>query len=190
MARKFLPIFLMLSIVFLYGCADKNEALEGFQPYQKMTQLEKNINASDPNWSKEIKRQLIEVYGVNDITSDRFIREGEFAQYRLEYATNQEYEKQLYPYCLKADFIIWKSNSFYAVCDVYNKKTEAVDEDTQIIIEGPDEPWIEKSFKPLNVIPINQSIKITMGSRVSFSKEEAEKVGPFTVVQAFYVACP
>lgn len=43
---------------------------------------------------------------VNDITLDKLILEGEFARYRLEYATNQEYENQLYPYCLKADFIV------------------------------------------------------------------------------------
>jgi hypothetical protein len=190
MARKFLPVLLILSVIFLYGCADKNETLEVFQPYQKMIQLEKKTNSPDPNWSKEIKRQLIEVYGVSEITSDKLIQEGEFAQHRLEYATNQEYEKQQYPYCLKADFLVWKSNSFYAVCDVYNKKTDSMDEDIKIITEGPNEPWIEKSFKLLDVIPINQAIKITMGSRVSFLKEGAEEVGPFTLVQTFYVSCP
>lgn len=190
MARRFLPFILILSIIFLYGCADESETLEVLQPYQKMIQLETKMSPPNPNWSKEIKRQLTEAYGVSDITSDKLIQEGEFAQYRLEYATNQEYEDQLYPYCLKTDFLVWKSNSFYAVCDVYNKKTDSMDEDIKIVTEGPDEPWIEKSYKLLDVIPVNQAIKITMGSRASFFKEGTEKVGPFTLVQTFYISCP
>lgn len=64
------------------------------------------MDSPNPNWLKEIKRQLIENHGVNNVTSDKLILEGEFARYKLEYATNKEYENQLYPYCLKADYIV------------------------------------------------------------------------------------
>jgi len=190
MKKALIMVILFTLLLSIFGCANNNKMLEGFQPYQKMIQLEENLESPNPNWSKEIKQQLMDKYELNEDTSDRLIREGKFERYRLEYATNQEYENQLYPYCFKADFLIWKSNSFYSICGVYDKKTESVDKNIKTIIEGPDEPWIENNFKLLSVMPVNQAAEITMGSRISFSKEGTKKVGPFTLVQTFYISCP
>src|SRR5665647_67576 len=190
MKKALIMVLIFTLSLSIFGCANKKNTSVVFQPYQKMIQLEKNLDSPNPNWSREIKNQLIDKYGLSEGTSDRLIREGKFERYRFEYATNQEYENQLYPYCLKADFFIWKSNSFYSICDICDKKTESVENTVIIITEGPDEPWVEKSFKLLSVMPVNQAAEITMGSQISFSKEGANKVGPFTLVQTFYISCP
>lgn len=189
MSKRLITVILMIGLFLLAGCGGGNKASEEFHPYQKMTQLEDMSQTPDPNWTEQIKSQLTDTYGVSETTSERLIKESKFEWYQLEYGATQEYENQQYPYCFKANMIIWKSESFYAICDISDKTIVSPDDNIKLTAEGPEQPWTVK-ITLLKVLPVNQSEELTMGSRVSFSKDGKEKIGPFTIAQTVYISFP
>ena len=189
MKKVIVALLLLLCSFFIFGCADKNITSDTFYPYQKIIQLEKLSDAPDPYFSEQIKRQLIDIYGISEMTSERLIMESKFERCRVEYAASQEYEQEEYPFFFKAEFIIWKSEKFFAICNIYDKKMDTYDEQIKVVAEGPVEPWID-DFTPLKVLPIEQAVELTMGGRVSFTVKGKDNVGPFTLVKTFYISCP
>lgn len=189
MARKFTVSILLISLLLLSGCQVKNEAAQSFHPYQKITQTVQMPQAINPDWTEQIKSQLTGDYGLSEVAAEKAIRESEFESCRLEYGASHEYEGRQYPYIFKANLIIWKSASYYAICDISDKTLEPFDDTIKLTVEDPKEPWTE-DITLLKVVPIDQAVKLTMGGRASFAGDGEEKIGPFTLVQTFYISAP
>jgi len=188
MKKIFIVMSLILCTLFLSNCASKANSSEAFYPYEKIVLVEAKLETPDPNWIEQIKQQLKNNYNISDITSEKIVRKSKFERWQLEYAATQEYGNEQYPYRFKADLVIWKSESYYAICSINDKSIEAYWETTKLTTEGPREPWVENLV--LKVLPAGQSLEMTMGSRVSFIKDKEKKIGPFTVVQTFYIPYP
>lgn len=188
MRKRIIIISLTICMVSLFGCADKNEPVEEFHPYQKVMQLEATLETPDPNWIEQISQQLINTYDISEMESKKIVQKSRFERCRLEYASIQHYENKQYPYLFRADLVIWKSELYYAICSVNGKAIETCIDSVEMKLEDPEEPWIENLVLP-KVLPVDRSTEITMGSRISFIKD-GQNIGPFTVVQTFYVPYP
>lgn len=70
MKKVFIMVMIFTLLLTIFGCAHKDKKVEVFQPYQKMIQLEKDLDSLNPNWLKKIKQQLMDKYGINEDTSD------------------------------------------------------------------------------------------------------------------------
>lgn len=192
MKRIIIAITLLLSMALLVSCTVKQseEIDKAFQPYQKITFIEAMEEGSyNPGWLHQMKDQLITEYGVSEMTADRLMRDSTVQRCSLEYAGIQEYEGKSYPYAFNAELIIWQIESYYAIFEISNKALVSMDDRVAIVEEGPKESWVE-DFPLLKALPIDQSIALTMGSRISFAEEGEDEVGPFTPVATFYISCP
>lgn len=187
MKKNIFIVFLIIICCCFCSCKNNTTEKQIFYPYQKITLIESTTKTYNPQWDETIKAQLIEQYHLSESNITKLMNNSTFQRCSIEYATYHEYENKKFPYCFKTEVIIWKSESYYAICEIYNKKIEAPNENIKIVLEGPKEPWIE-DFKTLNVLPINQSSEITMGSRISFL-DNSVKTGPFTIVNTFYISC-
>lgn len=191
MRNKFIIIFLMICITILCSCQkDTSIEQENTDDFLTIYKLE-TISQEDVNqeWNKEIEKQLINQFGLNELQINKQINNSIFEICKVEYGTDQEYEKSSYPYSIISDMTIWKSDDFYSICEIRNKEIKSLDENIVLVKEKPDELWNEGEFL-LKVLPINQATLYTIGGRASFMKDKQEKVGPFTMVQSFYIACP
>lgn len=191
MRNKLIIIFFIICISVLFGCQKETDIEQiNTNDFLSIYKLE-TISKEDINqqWTKEIEKQLITQYGLNDIEKRKQINNSTFEKCKIEYGTVQEYDKSNYPYSIISNMIIWKSDDFYSICEISNKEIKSLDENIVLVKEQPEEMWNEGDFL-LKVLPINQATLYTIGGRASFMKDKQEKVGPFTIVQSFYIACP
>ncbi|WP_312091792.1 hypothetical protein [Aminipila sp.] len=185
---------LLVSLIFfciLCGCQKEEEITqEKMNDFFTISKLQTMENEElNQEWINEIQKQLLNQYGLTEVEAKKQIKNSIFELCGVEYGGTQAYNEFFYPYSFSADMLIWKTEDYYTVCQISNREIGSVNENITLIKEKPDDLWDEGEFL-LKVLPINQSIYYTMGARASFKEKDKEKMGPFTIVQSFYMACP
>jgi len=169
--------------------SSENMSDKHFMPYEKLTLSNKADDIQNGEWTEKLRMQFIEKKEVSEMTADRLMKNGKFETYKLELAGSQEYDGKTYPYKISADMVLWKSDEYYSICEINNKKIQSYDENIELITEEPLKMWTD-DLDVLKIVPTSEVIKFDIGGRVSFKEKGNKEVGPFTIVYSVNFSCP
>ncbi|QIB68063.1 hypothetical protein Ami103574_01500 [Aminipila butyrica] len=192
MCHKAVKIFILLCILALCfaGCQKHEEtAKSNVQEVLSVYKIELPLKEElDSTWDAEIQKQLEIEYGLKELQREQQNKRASFELYKIKYHGEQEYQGDVYPYVMTSDMIIWKSDDFYAICKIKCNDIKGTEE-KPVVSNNQDKLMWNEDVKLLDVMPINQATLFTVGGYATFQNDEDE-VGPFTLVESFYFACP
>lgn len=194
MYSKVLKIFILIcTLVLCFGGCQNNEKTVISNEQEVLSIYKTEISLKDeldPTWNIEIQKQLELDYGLNELQRERQNKSANFELFKIKYNGVVEYNEYIYPYTMESNLIIWKSNDFYAICKIKSNEITGTKQNPIIDKDEPDKKMWNEDVKLLKVLPINEATLYTIGGRATFANTNKEKVGPFTLVESFYFACP